>query len=66
LVPSGRWADVAAFRVPPLRGLAARSPYFHDGQASTIDALIDFYVQRFKIKLSPTEKADLGNFLEAL
>lgn len=33
---SGAWADIARFRVPPLRGLAARPPYFHDGQAKNI------------------------------
>lgn len=64
--PSGHWADVGAFRAPPLRGLAARSPYFHDGQGTSIDVVIDFYVKRFNINLSAKEKKDLGNFLEAL
>jgi cytochrome c peroxidase len=64
--PSGHWADVGAFRAPPLRGLAARSPYFHDGQADSIDELINFYVKRFNIHLDGREKKDLGDFLEAL
>jgi hypothetical protein len=64
--PSGHWADVGAFRAPPLRGLAARSPYFHDGQGTSIDVVIDFYVKRFNIQLSAKDKKDLGNFLEAL
>jgi hypothetical protein len=64
--PSGHWADVGAFRAPPLRGLAARSPYFHDGQATSIDEVIDFYRHRFNIPLSGKEREDLGNFLEAL
>ena len=29
---NGTWADLAKFRVPPLRGLAAHAPYFHDGR----------------------------------
>jgi hypothetical protein len=33
---NGIWADVGKFRAPPLRGLAARAPYFHDGQAKTM------------------------------
>ena len=33
---SGKWAEVGTFRAPPLRGLAARAPYFHDGQAETL------------------------------
>ncbi|HMF40763.1 MAG TPA: hypothetical protein VKQ32_08710 [Polyangia bacterium] len=64
--PTGHWADVGAFRAPPLRGLASRSPYFHDGQADSIDAVIAFYQQRFNIKLNKRDKTDLGNFLEAL
>jgi cytochrome c peroxidase len=64
--PSGHWADVGAFRAPPLRGLAGRSPYFHDGQATSIDDVVDFYDDRFDIHLSNKDKKDLGNFLEAL
>jgi hypothetical protein len=64
--PSGHWVDVGAFRAPPLRGLAARSPYFHDGQAHNIDEVIKFYDQRFNIGFTGNERKDLGNFLEAL
>ncbi|MCL2447645.1 MAG: hypothetical protein FWD17_01725 [Polyangiaceae bacterium] len=64
--PIGRWADVGAFRAPPLRGLAARSPYFHDGQAKNIQELISFYERRFNIRLTSNQEKDLGNFLEAL
>jgi len=64
--PTGHWADVGAFRAPPLRGLAARSPYFHDGQAHSIDEVIKFYDARFNIGLTGNERKDLGNFLEAL
>jgi hypothetical protein len=64
--PTGHWVDVGAFRAPPLRGLAARSPYFHDGQGKDIDVVIEFYAKRFNIKLTGSDKKDLGNFLEAL
>jgi hypothetical protein len=64
--PTGHWADVGAFRAPPLRGLAARSPYFHDGQGKDIDVVIEFYAKRFNIKFTGSDKKDLGNFLEAL
>jgi cytochrome c peroxidase len=64
--PTGHWKDVGAFRAPPLRGLASRSPYFHDGQADSIDKVISFYQQRFNIKLNKRDRTDLGNFLEAL
>lgn len=62
----GVWADVAKFRVPPLRGLAARAPYFHDGQARTIAAVIRYYEQRFDMRLSHRQRDDLEAFLGAL
>ena len=63
---NGTWADIAKFRVPPLRGLAARPPYFHDGQARTIDAVIRYYERRFDLGLSHRERFDLEAFLGAL
>ncbi|HLG71238.1 MAG TPA: hypothetical protein VK009_12500 [Chloroflexota bacterium] len=32
---TGRWDDIGKFKVPGLRGLAARPPYFHNGSAAT-------------------------------
>ncbi len=44
---TGKWTDIGRFRAPPLRGLAARAPYFHDGQARSISDVIDHYNERF-------------------
>ena len=63
---TGKWADVGKFKGPVLRGLASRAPYFHNGFAATLDAVIDFYETRFNIGLTPREKADLAAFLRAL
>jgi hypothetical protein len=63
---SGRCADIGRFKVPTLRGLAARAPYFHDGSAATLDAVVDFYDARFAIGITDDEKRDLVAFLEAL
>jgi len=63
---SGKWADLARFRVPPLRGLAARAPYFHDGRARNISEVVDFYKNRFNIDLSDGKGSDLEAFLGAL
>ena len=60
------WAEIGTFRAPPLRGLAARPPYFHDGQASRIDDVINYFDRRFQIGLSGGEKNDLLAFLRAL
>jgi cytochrome c peroxidase len=63
---AGKWADIGGFRVPPLRGLAARAPYFHDGQAKNIKQAIRYHEQRFNIDLSHGKRADLEAFLGAL
>jgi len=63
---TGRCDDIGRFKVPTLRGLAARAPYFHDGSAATLDDVVDFYDKRFAIKLTPAERSDLLAFLRAL
>ena len=62
---SGNIADAGKFKPPILRGLAARSPYFHAGTAQNIQMLIHFYNARFQIGLSEDQVNDLGSFLEA-
>jgi cytochrome c peroxidase len=63
---TGKWADIGKFRAPPLRGLAARAPYFHDGQARDIRAVVQYHNDRFNIGLNPIEKLELEYFLMAL
>jgi cytochrome c peroxidase len=63
---TGRCRDVGRFKVPGLRGLAARAPYFHDGSAATLADVVEFYDTVFAIGLTPGERADLVAFLRAL
>jgi cytochrome c peroxidase len=63
---SGDCADLGKFKVPRLRGLAARAPYFHNGNASSLSTLVEFYDTRFSIGLSAQDKQDLINFLNTL
>jgi cytochrome c peroxidase len=63
---TGLWKDIARFKGPTLRGLAARAPYFHNGSAADLDAVVDFYDTRFGLNLSAQEKTDLVAFLRAL
>src|SRR5262249_2166168 len=63
---SGRWKDMNRFKVPSLRGLSSRAPYFHDGSAASLDDVIDFFNARFQIGLSIEDKQDLGAYLRAL
>ena len=63
---TGKCADIGKFTVPQLRALAAREPYFHDGSARTLAAVVTFYDQRFSIGLTEAEQQDLVNFLASL
>ncbi len=63
---SGKFADIGKFKGPILRGLAARAPYFHNGSAADLGAVVDFYNERFGAGIVGQEKEDLIAFLRAL
>jgi hypothetical protein len=63
---TGKCDDVGAIVMQQLRGLAARPPYFANGNAGTLREVIDFYDRRFNIGFSELEKQDLVSFLSVL
>jgi hypothetical protein len=63
---TGRWVDIGKTKGPILRGLAARAPYFHNGSAKDLRAVVDFYNARFAIGLTAAQESDLVAFLSAL
>jgi cytochrome c peroxidase len=63
---TGQWKDIGKVKVPVLRGLAARAPYFHNGSAKSLADVVNFYNQRFHIGFTEREKQDLIAFLSAL
>jgi len=63
---NGMCADLGKMKVPILRGLASRAPYFHGGNAATLEAVVDFYNTRFDIGFTKQEKNDLVNYLNSL
>lgn len=63
---SGRWIDMDKFKVPSLRGLSARAPYFHNGMAATLQDVVHHYEAELDFELSAEEEQDLIAFLEAL
>jgi cytochrome c5 len=58
------------YRTTPLRGLwnppQLAGPYFHDGSARTLQDVVEHYVRRFRLDLTPRQKADLVEFLKTL
>lgn len=63
---TGLWSDIGRFKIPTLRGLAARPPYFHNGMARELGNVLDFYDGRFQIGLDNRERLDLILFLRSL
>jgi cytochrome c peroxidase len=63
---TGLWDDVDRFKVPSLRGLAARPPYFHNGIAPTLRDVVLHYERALGFVFTPEEREDLVAFLEAL
>ncbi len=72
-------AATGAFKTPTLRGAAARTGFFHDASAATLDAAIDWHlagglgqgadpsiVDLKKVTLTAAERAQLGVFVRAL
>jgi cytochrome c peroxidase len=63
---SGLFVDAGKTKVPVLRALPARAPYFHNGSAADLATVVRFYDARFNIGLTAEEERDLVAFLGAL
>ena len=64
-----RYAERSAtgkYRTTPLRGLQLHAPYFHDGSAPDLAAVVDHYDALFQLHLTPAQKADLIEYLKSL
>jgi cytochrome c peroxidase len=62
---TGKCNDLGKFKVSSLRGIAARPPFFHGGEAATMRDVVIFYNNRFNMNLSAQDIEDLVNFLNA-
>lgn len=54
------------YRTTPLRGLWQHPPYFHDGRAKTLAAVVDHYDSALRLGLTPQQKADLVEYLKSI
>ncbi len=63
------WAARSAtglYRTAPLEGIWQHPPYFHNGSAPTLAAVVEIYNSRKQLGLSSAEKADLVQYLKSL
>jgi hypothetical protein len=54
------------YRTTPLRGLAQHAPYFHDGAAKTLLAVVQHYDTLMNLHLTPAQMSDLVEYLKTL
>jgi mono/diheme cytochrome c family protein len=54
------------YRTTPLRGLWQHAPYFHDGSAPDLLAVVNHYDRLFALNLTAAQKADLVEYLKSL
>jgi hypothetical protein len=54
------------YRTTPLRALWQHPPYFHDGSAPTLRAVVDHYDRVLRLRLNERQKLDLVEFLKAI
>jgi mono/diheme cytochrome c family protein len=54
------------YRTTPLRALWQHAPYFHDGSAATLEAVVEHYDGVRSLGLTPAEKGDLVEYLKSL
>ena len=66
---NGAYADRSAtkqYRATPLRALWQHAPYFHDGSAPDLPAVVGHYDRHLGLNLTADQKADLVDFLKSL
>ena len=54
------------YRTTPLRGLQQHAPYFHDGSAPDLLAVVNHYDRLFGLNLTANQKTDLVEYLKSL
>jgi cytochrome c5 len=54
------------YRTAPLHGLWQHAPYFHNGSAPTLNAVVQTYNTKKSLGLSATDQADLVEYLKSL
>jgi mono/diheme cytochrome c family protein len=54
-----------AYRTTPLRGLWQHPPYFHDGSAATLAAVVTHYDRVRKLNLTAQQQGDLVEYLKS-
>jgi hypothetical protein len=61
-----RRSKMGQYRTTPLRGAFSHPPYFHDGSAATLEAVVTHYNTALALGLTAPQQADLAAYLKSL
>jgi hypothetical protein len=61
-----RRSKTGQYRTTPLRGAFSHPPYFHDGSAATLEAVVTHYDTVLELGLTAAQQADLVAYLKSL
>lgn len=61
-----RRSTTGMYRTTPLRGVSTHPPFFHDGSAATLEAVVTHYDTTLELGLTPPQQADLVEYLKSL
>lgn len=59
-------AREGTFDTPTLLAAKFTAPYFHDGSLPTLESVVDWFNERYKLALSPADRSDLVAYLNAV
>ncbi len=54
------------YRTTPLKGVWQHAPYFHNGSAATLEAVVQTYNTKQFLGLTPAQVNDLAQYLKSL
>ena len=58
--------EACLFDTPSLNGVLDSAPYFHDGSAATLAAVVQAYDRKLSLGLSAQQMTDLEQYLKSL
>ncbi|MFQ5743480.1 MAG: cytochrome c peroxidase, partial [Acidobacteriota bacterium] len=64
--PASEGARDSFFDTPTLINAKTTAPYFHDGSLETLADVVEWFDERFGLRLTATQRADLTAYVEAV
>ena len=64
--PAEAYGKDGALDTPTLLGIRFTAPYFHDGSRPTLESVVDYFDENYRLGLTRQERGDLTAYLETV